>query len=955
MGSFLVCVYSVIADGERLASDRAKWKAQAQKSLGNSAARSRARSLSRSAGSGWGGARIGGNGGGGGGAKKTLDVLAAKTLLGTQAASVPAVHVRFDAGVAASSTLGSSSHKRSHSATYSQGTRASHARTNSKGSSLAPPGHAVGGGVGDGHHRTESLGRAALKAAACGLGGVPESPMLGTAPGHAAGNGNGISPVNSRTLPIRQLPHAGIAGSASAALAAMSTSNTDAARARALGSSPVPSVTSSTGANIVPGLALSPSPLPGQHAPAHSEVYEMPGHPYAQRGYAARRTSPTKETDPSKEEYAGPHPSSVPAAPVSSANGGPAADLVARHRLPPQATLGLGHGRTPGSVQMSHPYAPHRAVEEEQEREQSSAYGHALGHQQQWKAEPKKVEIVHAPGPVQAPMQARMQHPFAPHRAPSLAPSQNPNPNQLPSQGQDVGPSTKMYAAVPATGRVREIAPNELSYSPFGGTPEPSTPLGGRSHAYAYAYRQSYVEKSELVGMGDALEYALLRTQRSKDSGLGSSESPGDQDHAHAHAHQASSPPPEFETPHTPQVLDRDPARPAMQHKGSSGFMSNRTFASSPSDHVNPPQFRLSQLPASPSPLPPHGAVIKATPSPPRGFRASPPHALSSPDFTPPRAPALQDRKSSSSSASTATAGSEFSSPPMSPQPLSDDDGDLERFRNLFERPRPGETDDEDDDDDDDDSPNSPPHAMAGQPPEYFPPQAQASLAQASPASSLSAVSVMPLMQLQLQTPTKSHTRAQGSISSASPSMPAFPTSPTSTGFGPSQASSSHGLRMGSVASRASQASSAAESRLDSLARQLSQDLAALRRSRADTVRTFASTQQSESGRSGVSSFTWSRHLEREFGGMLPELRGEGGELVSLPPMPALPHDLRRESDMSIGAIANGGIEDEDNEDVRGWSRFPQDIDENSRASSILEPTLRFDRGMPPPLGKMIA
>jgi hypothetical protein len=92
--------------------------------------------------------------------------------------------------------------------------------------------------------------------------------------------------------------------------------------------------------------------------------------------------------------------------------------------------------------------------------------------------------------------------------------------------------------------------------------------------------------------------------------------------------------------------------------------------------------------------------------------------------------------------------------------------------------------------------------------------------------------------------------------------------------------------------------------------------LAALRRSRADTLRTAAS----------ADSFTWSRHLERELVGALPVTEVH----AHLPLTPTLPLGLLR----GPGASAEPSPHEADDDRLR----FPLEITEHSRASSLLEP-----------------
>jgi hypothetical protein len=104
--------------------------------------------------------------------------------------------------------------------------------------------------------------------------------------------------------------------------------------------------------------------------------------------------------------------------------------------------------------------------------------------------------------------------------------------------------------------------------------------------------------------------------------------------------------------------------------------------------------------------------------------------------------------------------------------------------------------------------------------------------------------------------------------------------------------------------------------------------LAALRRSRAATLPTPAS----------ADSFKSSRHLEREFGGALPAI----GAHTHLPLTPVLPLGLLR----GPGASAEPSPHEAGDDRLR----FPQDIDDHSRASSILEPGALRRPHVPVPL-----
>ncbi len=209
-------------------------------------------------------------------------------------------------------------------------------------------------------------------------------------------------------------------------------------------------------------------------------------------------------------------------------------------------------------------------------------------------------------------------------------------------------------------GHVREFAPGDLQYSPDIPTPtvvqtsQRQPLLSSSSHPYAPASKRM----SEL-GFGEALMHTMRRT--STDSGLGISEpsiygtevdwerpvtdvSPGSaaDDIALIHGIMRSS--------SEPTYLGTG-KRPATQRDASGGVLSNNTLASSPPEHVNPPDFRRTASAVSGG----HLSFLAAN--------------------------------SSSGSGSSPGMISHDSSPPLSPHPINTNE-DLERFRDLFYRPR---------------------------------------------------------------------------------------------------------------------------------------------------------------------------------------------------------------------------------------------------------------------------
>jgi serine/arginine repetitive matrix protein 2 len=348
--------------------------------------------------------------------------------------------------------------------------------------------------------------------------------------------------------------------------------------------SPTPSALSGSGEGI--GIAIS-SPLPPSSDDHSHEHIHMPNHPYALPTSAyVRQYRPEAMEAVSISQEPTAIPSQVPPVTRMVMN-----DISARHRLPPQATLA---STTLAVPHISHPYA---------------AYGASGGSSQHWQG-----------------------------------------------SGQET-PSRSMFAEVGA-GYVRQIHPDEIRYSPM---PAEEAPFEGphwAEHVYAYRQERTRQADKETLRMGDALSMTLRR-RRSKDRLEGRDILSNEEDDEHmgdpvdAPSRRLSSelfPDPSSRTQRVkrrPLLDERVAERIPMPRQTTqlSLPLSHGTMASSPSDHINPPEFRPSLL----------GATSDGSPE----------HSGSSPG-----------------------GASDNTSPPLSPRRVgSSSSDDLDRFRDLFYRP----------------------------------------------------------------------------------------------------------------------------------------------------------------------------------------------------------------------------------------------------------------------------
>ncbi|KAI0823498.1 hypothetical protein BC628DRAFT_511022 [Trametes gibbosa] len=260
----------------------------------------------------------------------------------------------------------------------------------------------------------------------------------------------------------------------------------------------------------------------------------------------------------------------------------------------------------------------------------------------------------------------QIQHPFAA----VTGTDHSPKPGVRLGAGKrlEVRPPTARMFAELSPGQIREILPEEIQYSPFIPTPPVQLPEGDRSsNPSGHPYGPSTKRTSEW-GFADALNHTMQRPL-STDSGLGTSESheapePRVIEVSHALEDEGDeiviSPEQEFEeqdlnmlSPHSKSgssAVDA-PHRPGMLRQATQAS-SNHTLASSPMENFDPPVFK--------------------------------------------KEPSVGER-SYNSSASSPGVVSQQSSPPLSPRPITSNDEDLDRFRDLFYRPPESRTPSSDD------------------------------------------------------------------------------------------------------------------------------------------------------------------------------------------------------------------------------------------------------------------
>jgi len=300
--------YRVLDEGEAFEQQRAQWKQQASKSLGNKHTRSFSRARSKSLGERH--IRLGHHTSENSKAQFNLEFLAARTLLGSQT-TMPTVHVTKQSSSSSHSKAYSHSHSQSayscsrssRSRTYSHSHSHSLATSNSsKSSRHLPP---------RGHSRNGSWGKTALLKAVA-LCGIARDESYAT---------DEMVPSSSRA-DVQGTVHIGHSTNAEAA--------SDEAKVSLSPSVPSGEV----------GIAISSS-LPPSEGSLHLDMSE-PRH--LERDLESR-WSP-KHTHKSSG-YAGPHPSAIDSnlPPL-----GVASDVSLRHRLPPRAVI------HPPIAPIAHPY-----------------------------------------------------------------------------------------------------------------------------------------------------------------------------------------------------------------------------------------------------------------------------------------------------------------------------------------------------------------------------------------------------------------------------------------------------------------------------------------------------------------------------------------------------------------------------------------------------------------------
>ncbi|TFK48891.1 hypothetical protein OE88DRAFT_1737117 [Heliocybe sulcata] len=343
----------VLADGEQLDKDRKAWQEQATKSFQNKRTRSVSRNRAKSLTSGHPRVRRKDFGGE---VQSKLDLLAARTLLGSQAAPAPSVHVpTTSSNLTSSSGVGTTSWKTTTATSHAR----THSHSHSHSHSLSQTSHDKRG-----HSRNESWGKSALKAAksAAALCGIDSSDNLVTPVAERPTGplddvdgtrivqfGETTNSAGERVIVVGPAANGGVFSPASAALAIVSA---EGGRAEPIGvpaSSPTPSGLSVPASNV--GIALS-SPPPSDDHSKGQEPIRFPAHPYALYGNPNSRPEPeTAHPVPPKADYAGPHLSSPQVAfPLPLAD---VSDVAIRHRLPPHVIV---HPYAQGSY--PYPVAP---------------------------------------------------------------------------------------------------------------------------------------------------------------------------------------------------------------------------------------------------------------------------------------------------------------------------------------------------------------------------------------------------------------------------------------------------------------------------------------------------------------------------------------------------------------------------------------------------------------------